>query len=156
MNTSSTPAPSSHWSRWGMSLGSIALMLALVHFWGGPFSPQPTLEQTVGEKVTAIREAAIDALKGQTNKAEPKQTSYDLDQIASITTAVLGGLAIILGAVGYVKHEPTRTAVSAGLLGGIAIGFQFAVVAVGMIIIALIIAAILHSFGDFCGGCGLG
>jgi len=30
----------------GIGLGSIALLLAIVHFWAGPFSSQPSLEQT--------------------------------------------------------------------------------------------------------------
>ena len=50
----------------GIGVGAVALLLALVHFWAGPFSPQPSLEQTVAEKAVSIRDATIAALKGET------------------------------------------------------------------------------------------
>jgi hypothetical protein len=42
-----------------------------VHFWGGPFTPQPSLETSVAEKAVAIRDATLAALKGEEPKPEP-------------------------------------------------------------------------------------
>ena len=138
---------SSKFSFIGIAIGAIALLLALVHFWAGPFSPQPTLEQTVAEKAVSIREATIAALKGEEPKAPVKQSSMDTDQMLSLATAVLGGLAIILGVFGYAQKEPLRVAGGAAVLGGSAIAFQFAVVALGAIVLAILIAAVLSQIG---------
>ena len=43
----------------GIAIGSIALLLVLVHFYAGPFSPQPTIETTIAEKAVSIRDAAV-------------------------------------------------------------------------------------------------
>ena len=131
----------------GISVGAIALMVALVHFWAGPFSPQPTLEQTIAEKAVAIKEATLSALKGEEPSVPIQTKSYDLDEILGIVTAVLGGFAIILGVIGYAKKEPARVAGGAAVLGGGAIAFQFMALALGAIIIAILIAAVLGNLG---------
>ncbi len=130
----------------GIGLGSIALLLAIVHFWAGPFSPQPTLEQTVAEKAVSIKQATIAALKGKEAPA-PQSQPIDTDQIISIGTAVLGGLAIILGVIGFAKKEPMRVAGGAAVLGGSAIAFQFAVIALGAIVLAILVVAVLSQIG---------
>lgn len=138
---------SSKFSFTGITIGAVALLLAIVHFWAGPFSPQSTLEQTVAEKAVSIKEATIAALKGEEPKAAVKQRSMDTDQILSLVTAVLGGLAIIFGVFGYAKKEPLRVAAGAAVLGGSAIAFQFAVLALGVIVVAILIAAVLSQIG---------
>jgi len=45
----------------GIASGSAALLLALVRYWAGPFSPLPALESTVAEKAVAIRDATVAA-----------------------------------------------------------------------------------------------
>jgi hypothetical protein len=131
----------------GIAFGAVALLLAIVHFWAGPFSPQPTLEQTVAEKAVSIKEATIAALKGEEPTAPAKQSKLDMDNMASLATAVLGGLALILGVVGYATKEPLRVAGGAAVLGGLAIAFQFAVLALGAIVLAVLIAALLAQIG---------
>jgi len=138
---------SSVFSFTGIGLGAIALLLAVVHFWAGPFSPQPTLEQTVAEKAVSIKKATIAALKGEEPSAPIKRSSMDADQIIALATAVLGGLAIILGVFGFAKKEPLRVAGGAAVLGGSAIAFQFAVLALGAIVLAILIAAVLSQIG---------
>ncbi len=134
-------------SFFGMGIGSIALILALVHFWAGPFSPQTSLEQSVAEKAVAIRQATIDALKGNKAPEANKRAPYNTDDYLTIGTAVLGGLAIILGVFGFAKHESKRPAIGAGILGASAIAFQFAAWAVMAIVCAIIIGAILQQIG---------
>jgi hypothetical protein len=138
---------SSKFSFIGIAIGAVALLLAIVHFWAGPFSPQPTLEQTVAEKAVSIKEATIAALKGEEPQAPVKRSSMDMDNVASLATAVLGGLAIILGVVGYATKEPLRAAGGAALLGGSAIAFQFAVLALGAIVLAILVVGVLSQLG---------
>lgn len=89
----------------GIAIGGIALMLALVHFWAGPFSPQPTLETTIAEKAASIKNATIKALKGDEYR-ETYKSNWDADKFATVSTAVLGGLALIFSIIAFAKQEP--------------------------------------------------
>jgi hypothetical protein len=131
----------------GIAIGAVALLLAVVHFWAGPFSPQPTLEQTVAEKAVAIKEATLAALKGEEPVVPVQEKGIGTDQIVSLATAVFGGLAIVLGVLGFAKKEPLRVAGGAVALGGSAIAFQFAVLALGATVLAILIAAVLSQIG---------
>jgi hypothetical protein len=139
--------PKSTLSFSGIGLGAIALLLAILHFWAGPFSPQPSIEQTVAEKAVSIKQATIAALKGEEAAPSTQSRPMDLDQVASIATATLGGLAIIFGVIGFAKKEPLRVAGGAAVLGGSAIAFQFAVMALGAIVLAILVAAVLSQIG---------
>ena len=94
----------------GIGLGAIALLVAVSHFWAGPFSPQPSLERTVAEKAVAIKNATIAALKGEKVEEASAPRAIDLDQGLRIATGILGGLAIILGVVGFARKESVRAA----------------------------------------------
>lgn len=131
----------------GIGIGAIALLLALIHFWAGPFAPQPALEQTVAEKAVAIKEATVAALKGEELSIPKSKPQMDMDKILDIVTAAIGGLAIILGVVGYAKKEPMRISGGAVFLGAGAIAFQFLTFALGAIILVILIAAVLGSLG---------
>ncbi|MBT8052831.1 MAG: hypothetical protein HKN57_12995 [Xanthomonadales bacterium] len=131
----------------GLLVGALALLLALVHFYAGPFSPQPTIETSVAEKAVAIRDATVAALKGEVIEKKTYVSKMNLDKATYITTAVLGGLAVILGVVAFARKESTRVAVGAGLLGGLAIAFQFIGVALGIIVFAILIAVVLSQLG---------
>lgn len=140
-------SPSTTISTFGLIVGALALLAAIVHFWAGPFTPQPTLEQSVAEKAVAIKNATIAALKGEEVAPEPTARRYDLDDGLRIGTAVLGGLAIILGVVAFARHESWRAAAGAAALGGAAIAFQFAALALGMIVVAILIVGVLSQIG---------
>ena len=131
----------------GIAVGAIALLMAIVHFWAGPFAPQPSLETTVAEKAVAIKNATVAALKGEKQDKKVLPSDIDLDQGLSILNGVLGGSAIILGVVGFARGEPLRVGASAAVLGGSAVAFQFAVVAVAAIVGAILIAAVLSVIG---------
>ncbi|MDX1571775.1 MAG: hypothetical protein R3200_14940, partial [Xanthomonadales bacterium] len=77
----------------------------------------------------------------------PKARSFDTDQLVSIGTAVLGGLAIILGVIGFARKESWRAASGAAVLGGGAIAFQFAALALAAIVLAILVAAVLSQLG---------
>lgn len=134
----------------GIGIGAMALLLALFHFYAGPFSPQPTLEDTVAEKAVAIRDATIAVLKGEEREKKTVRSEMNLDKALQVGTALLGGIAIILSVIGFAKKESIRVAGGAAALGSAAIAFQFLTIALGAIIFAILIAAVLNQIGiDF-------
>lgn len=137
----------------GISIGAIGLLLALYHFWAGPFSPQPTLEDIVAEKAVTIKEKVISRLSNKELAPTVAQPSLDKDAKIHLATSILGGLAIILGVVGVAIKNPLRVAGSAIFLGAFTIAFQFAIFAIGVVVMAILIAAVIHKlefdFFDF-------
>lgn len=134
-------------SFFGIGLGAIGLLLALVHFWAGPFSPQPSLENMIASKAASIREAAIAAIKGQAEPAAKQVDSFNTDKLLNLTIAILSGLSVILGILGYTRKKPVRVAGGAVALGAGAIAFQLAAVALGIIIFAILIFFLLSILG---------
>ncbi|NKB35870.1 MAG: hypothetical protein GKR93_01690 [Gammaproteobacteria bacterium] len=131
----------------GIGLGSIALLTALFHFYAGPFSPQPSVEDIVADKAVAIRDATIAALKGEERERKSVVSEYDLDDGTQIAIALLGGLAVIFGIIGYAKKEPIRVAGGAAVLGGGAIAFQFLTIALGVLVLVILIGVVLSQIG---------
>jgi hypothetical protein len=129
-------------------LGSVALLAAIVTFWAGPFAPQPAFEDVLIETATNIRDAAVRSMRGE-EAPQPQRPARDIDDILQIVISALGGIAIILAVVGFVREESKRPIAAGFVLGAGAIAFQFlswfALVLVGVIILAII----LNSFGDF-------
>lgn len=99
-------------------------------------------------KSAVIRDATVAALKGKEVEQPAYRSKMDLDKALDITGAVLGGIAIILGVLGFAKKEPVRIAGGAAVLGAGAIAFQFAALAVGAIIVAILIAVVVSQL-DF-------
>lgn len=133
-----------------IALGAAALLLAIAHFWGGPFTQQPPTEKTVAEKAVAIRDATVAALKGEeyTPAAEvAKRSRWDLDQLARLATGVMAGAAIILAVVSLAMHEPLRVAAGGVILGGAALAFQFVIIAIAAVFMAILIGAVLGELG---------
>ena len=138
---------SARFSMSGIAVGAIALIAVLVHFYAGPFAPQKPIERTVAETAVAIRDATVAALRGEEYEEEAAQRDFDIDRAFSVGAAVLGGIAVILGVVGFAKGEPTRAAGGAAVLGAGAIAFQFAIVAIGAIVLAILVAAVIGELG---------
>jgi hypothetical protein len=113
----------------GIVIGSVALLLALFHFYAGPLSPQPKLEHTIAAKAVALRDATIAALKGNEIKKKFWPSKWDVDKLIDVITALFGGLAIISGIFAFIRKEPLRVTIGATVLGGGAIAFQFVALA---------------------------
>lgn len=131
----------------GILLGGVALLLALVHFWGGPFSPQPTLETFVSERAASLRQSALEGLKGQKSDASSAAISWDADRITQVVVAVLGGLAFILAVLSFTSHESKRMAGGAAVLGISALTFQFLAMYVMAVLVVILILGVLSSIG---------
>lgn len=132
----------------GVVAGVIALGLALVHFWAGPFNPKPPVEEVVAEKAVKIRDSVVAKLKGEEKPASFQAQTFDTDRVIAISTIVAGFLAVVLAAVSYIRKEEKRVSVSAVALGGGAIALQYLAVAIGAIVLAILVAAVLSKL-DF-------
>lgn len=134
----------------GIAMGSMSLLLALFHFYAGPFTPQPTLEDTVVQKATVIRNATISALKGEEQKKKTVRVVMDSDKLIQITVSLFGGIAIILNVIGFAIKEAPRVIGGAEILGISAIAFQFLTLALAALIFVILIVAVLNQIGiDF-------
>lgn len=138
----------------GIVFGAIALLLAVVHFWAGPFSGADPLEQTVATRIEGVRDAAIAALRGEEHRNDPGMLAgIDLDRTARIAAAVMAALAIVLAVVGFARGETRRAAGGALLLGGIALTFQYFVAALAFMFLAIVVSALITQLDGCCCCC---
>lgn len=122
-------------------------MLALVHFYAGPFVPQPPIEVTVAEKAVAIRDATVAALRGEELETESSRKQMDIDQIVWLVTAVLGGIALVLGVFASIAGKSRAIGVGGAVLGASAIAFQFMTISLGVIVLVVLVGAVLAGLG---------
>lgn len=131
-------------SFFGIGFGAVALLLAVIHFWAGPFTPKPTFEKTIASKVVSIKDAALAKLKGEEPPIAIQQTpSFDIDKVVNLAIPVLGALALILAVVAFATNEPPKAAIGAAILGAGSIAFQFAITALVAIILVFLIVAVV-------------
>jgi hypothetical protein len=134
-------------SIWGVGVGGIALLMALISFWAGPFAPQASMETSIGEAAAKIRQSALDSLAGRESEKTPTYRKYDIDDFIDIGTAALGGIAVLLAALAFAKHESARSAGSAAALGVGAIAFQFIAMYAFALLFVILIAAVISDLG---------
>lgn len=122
-------------------LGACALLLALAHFWLGPLSPPPNLEQTVATKAASVRDAALAGLRGQAPPPAARSSPrWSADQLAGAATGLMGGLALVLGLAAWSKGGRQRRAgVGGAVLGAATLAFQ--VLAAALVVLSLKLAA---------------
>jgi hypothetical protein len=132
----------------GVVAGVIALGLALVHFWAGPFNPKPPVEDVVAEKAVKLRDSVVARLKGEQKPVSVQTQTFDTDRVVTISTIGAGFLAVVLAVASYIRREEKRVSVSAVALGGGAIALQYFAFAIGAIILAILVAAVLSKL-DF-------
>ncbi len=130
---------------YGIAAGAAALLLAVVHFWAGPFAPQPSLETIVAESAVEIRDATVRALRGETVQ-EKKTVEWDIDKSIQVGVALCAGLAIVLSVVGFVRREPKRRVFAGVMLGVGAITFQFVTWFAIALLVVILISAVLENF----------
>lgn len=151
MTAANLPQPNSILGIISFAMGSLAVLLVLVHFWAGPFAPQERASVTIGEIAADIRQSALRKLKGE-SQPKPVAEPWDIDRVLKLVAAVLAGLAVVAGAASLVRRESWRPAVAGAALGVSAITFQFFAWAILIAVGAIIISAIIHNIGDILGG----
>ncbi|SMO80717.1 hypothetical protein [Ruegeria faecimaris] len=135
----------------GFSVSAMALLGALFLFWAGPFAPQQSTGVSLGELAAELGKSTLRSAAGL-DQPEPLTPSRDLDDYLQIGVALLGGLAIVLSAIGILRHEKLRPAIAGIAIGIGAILFQFFAFAFFAFLGVLVIMALLNSFSDVFGG----
>ncbi|WP_281973333.1 hypothetical protein [Ruegeria faecimaris] len=135
----------------GFSVSAMALLGALFLFWAGPFAPQQSTGVSLGELAAELGKSTLRSAAGL-DQPEPVARVRDLDDFLQIGVALLGGLAVILSAIGILRHEKLRPAIAGIAIGIGAILFQFFAFAFFAFLGVLVIMALLNSFSDVFGG----
>ena len=131
----------------GVILGFVALGVALAHFWLGPIEPAPALEDLVADKAVKIKKAVEARLRGEVLDRNTVSASFDKDELIRATTIGAAFIAIVFAVVSFIKREDLRVSGSAiGLASG-AIAFEFAALALGVIVAAILIGVVLSVIG---------
>ncbi|MCK7163863.1 hypothetical protein [Enterobacter cloacae] len=128
----------------GMLLGGIALILSIVQFSFGPFSPKPpALEVMVAEKVSAVKQGIIAGLKGERPAARTEKKTVDIDRILLNAGIILAVVALGLSFIGGMCKE-SRWGISGALLfSGLTLTFHAVLLAFGLIVAVLLLLFIL-------------
>jgi len=134
----------------GLALGGVALLIVMVHFWGGPFEAQPNIGQRIGETAADIRQSAARALRGEPQPA-PETQIWGIDRILQLSGPVLGAIAIFLGVVSLARREDRRVIAGSIGLGATAIGFQVFTWVVLLIAGVILLFGIMANLGSILG-----
>lgn len=144
-NETKTPAS---FSIIALLFGMLALTGSVGHFWLGPIEPPPSLEDTIADQAVKIRDKVVSRLKGGEAPVRTVASDWGPDRIAMAAIAITSLLAIFLSVIGFIRHEPIRVVGSAVVLGGTALALQYLIIAIGAIVVAIILGAVLNGL-DF-------
>lgn len=134
----------------GFLIGAGAFLLVVVQYVVGPFAPQDSA--TLGEIAGSLARDAVDSFMRKEPSDDVTVSAWDIDRIMLAAAMVAAVIAIILGAVGLIRHESPRAVGAALAMGAVAIAFQFVASTLMLIIGALIIIALFAMLGEFFGG----
>jgi hypothetical protein len=129
-------------------LGFLSFAGIVAHFFAGPVDPPPPAEVSIAEKAVSIRDATVAALKGEEYEAEPEPVVRTTDDYLTYTFIGVAVLAILMAIIGFLNHERMRPSIAGAALGGLAITFQFAVIAFFGLMCAIVLAAVIDKL-DF-------
>jgi hypothetical protein len=138
------------WGHFAIGTGALALALAILHVFGGPFAPQPSVGTTVGEIAGEMRAAAVRAVTGEPQPA-PAPRGWDMDRILMLAAPLVGVLAIVLSMIAALRREGQRLAGYGAALGVGAIVFQLVWWIAALIAGVLLLVAIIENIGDILG-----
>lgn len=133
---------------WSIALGFLAFMGVVGHFFVGPIDPPPPLEVSIAEQAVKIRDATVAALKGEDYQPEVKVRARSLDDYLTYTFIALAGLAILLAIIGFVQREPWRAVAAGGVLGLMAITFQFVMILFFALLFVVLLSSVIDTL-DF-------
>ncbi len=144
------PKPRPTASFFGVILGACALLIVMIHFWIGPFTPQQDISVSIGEIAGEIRQAATRALTGAA-QPEPQVNPWNIDDTLKLIGTLLAGSAVVLGIIGYIRHEAKRPIIGALALGIGAILFQMITWAILLVVGVILLIGIMQNMGEILG-----
>lgn len=123
--------------------GGLATLTAVVHFWAGPIVEPPPVEEVISDKIAATRDATLAKLRGRPAPVRPTQDRWAPDRLVQAGGTALGGLAIVLAAVGFSRRESKRQSLAALGLGVTGVLFPL----LGVVVVIVAVVAILSALG---------
>jgi hypothetical protein len=150
MSDAQTPFSGLRWGHVALGAGALALSLAMLHVFGGPFAPTPSAAQTVGEIAGGMRAAAQRALSGEAQPA-PSPRGWDIDRVLLLAAPLIGVAAIVLSMISALRGEGFRLAGYGAALGVGAIVFQMVWWIALLIACVALLIAIIENIGDILG-----
>ena len=139
------------WGHVAMGAGALALALAMLTVFGGPFAPQPSVGTTVGEIAGEMRAAALRAVNGEPQPA-PVPRGWDIDRILMLAAPLVGVMAIVLSMIAALRGERYRLAGYGAALGTGAIVFQFVWWIALLIAGTILLVSIIQNIDGILGG----
>lgn len=126
----------------------VAFLLAAMSPWVAPaFEPEHLeIEDQAVDVVIAFKEKLAARLKGE--EAPPKK-QWDPKSVNwyPASAVAIGGLAVCIGVVGYVRGEDQRINLSAVLLAAGAILLQYFILLAAVVLFVLLLGVILSALG---------
>jgi hypothetical protein len=138
------------WGHVALGTGALALSLAVLHVFGGPFGPQHSVGTSVGEIAGEMRAAALRAVRGEPQPT-PVPRGWDIDRVLMVAAPLVGVLAIVLSIVAGLRRQGMRLAGYGAALGVGAIVFQFVWWIALLIAGTILLVAIIENIGDILG-----
>lgn len=141
---------------WGMlaiGTGALALVLAMLVIFAGPFAPQQSVGTTIGDIAGDIVSAARRSVQGLEQPA-PAPRGWDIDRILATLAPILGVGAVVLAVLSAVTREPWRLASYGAALGGAAIVVQVIWWVALLICGIVLLVAIIENLGGIVEGFG--
>lgn len=129
-------------------VGALALLIAAVHMFAGPFAPVQSLEVSLGDMVAETGKAT---LRGWFGLAQPEAQPrpWDTDRMVTAATSVVAVIALMLAGWSAIRHEAWRAAAFGTSLAVAALGLQFMAWAFMALVAIAIVGLVLYFLGDF-------
>lgn len=138
------------WGHVALGAGALALLLAMLNIFAGPFAPQPSVGAAIGEIAGEMRAAALRAATGAPQPA-PEPRGWDIDRVLMLAAPLVGVVAIVLSMIAALRGEQYRLAGYGATLGAGAIVFQFVWWIALLIAGVILLVAIVENIGDILG-----
>ncbi|MBW3107366.1 hypothetical protein KYI78_19360 [Providencia rettgeri] len=141
-------------------IGAFSILVILVNqsFEREYVQSKPKLEQIVHEKVSSIKKATIDAIKGKAYQAptvdpanEQRQLLLDKIELSKQISITLSVFGIILTAISFIRHENKKSGRIALALNGSVLAISlllYAAAGVASIVAVLLVIWFIGNFFD--------
>lgn len=131
----------------GAVIGLMAMVVTVLHFYLGPIKEPPTVESFVAEKAVGIKQAIEARIKGETHRPQVDTQAFDPDLMLQRGSMIAALAAVSLGVFGFLRKEEAMPSGLAVGLGGATVVFSLSIVIAGIIVFAMVIAAIVAALG---------
>ena len=125
----------------GMIIGTTSFVVAVLHLWLGPIE-KVSIEDIAVQKARKIKQAMINLVTDNDAKVD-KEIEMGPDKIVNAAVMITALAGMVLGLIGFVRKENIRYASTSIAISGVTIALQYVVAAVGAIVVALLIIAVL-------------